>query len=213
MNTKRLIPTAIAAGVLGLAAVAPVTMAQDRDRPDPTMEQRGERAKAALKDAWLDGRLESALLFNQHLNSFDIATHVENGVVRLEGSVESDIERDLAGEIAKSIDGVRDVDNRLTVDPAKARQARESDASREARGFRQAVSNATLTARIKSKLLANGNTSGLAVNVDSRDGEVTLSGTVGSDEEKELIERIAGNTEGTTSVDNRLMVEPEEEAE
>lgn len=212
MNTKRLFPAVLAAGVLGVtgASMAP---AQDNGDEGPTLEERGEWAKAALKDAWLDGRLETALLFNEHLNSFDIKTEVENGVVRLEGTVESDIERDLAGEIAKSIDGVTGVENDLAVDASRAQKARDSDASREAQGFKQAVVDATLTARIKSKLLANGNVSGLSVDVDSSGGNVTLSGTVDSEEEKDLIASIARNTDGATSVDNQLTVETGEEAE
>lgn len=212
MNTKRLFPAVLAAGVLGIAG-APTLPAQDTEGEGPTIEQRGEQAKAALKDAWLDGRLETALLFNEHLNSFDITTEVENGVVRLAGTVESEVERDLAGEIAKSIDGVTGVENELAVDATRAQEARESDASREARGFKQAVVDATLTARIKSKLIANGNVSGLSVDVDTSGGNVTLSGTVDSEEEKDLIGSIARNTGGAASVDNQLMVEAAEDAE
>jgi osmotically-inducible protein OsmY len=211
MNSKRILPAAIAATILGATAYMPVTQAQTADPANPTMEQRGEQAQGAIKDAWLDGKLESAYLFNEHLSPFDINTDVENGVVRLTGIVESDIDRDLAGEIAKSIDGVTDVKNDLAVDKTKARIARDDDASRERSGFKHAVGNATLTAKIKSQLLANENTSGMAVNVDSDDGAVTLSGSVDSDEEKELIARIAENTSGADSVDNRLTVETEAE--
>lgn len=225
MNRKRILPAAIAASILGVTATAPVTLAQTADQThptveqptmeQPTMEQRGDQAKGAIKDAWLDGKLESAYLFNEHLSPFDINTDVNNGVVHLTGAVDSDIDRDLAGEIAESIDGVSEVKNDLVVDQANARVARDDDASRERSGFRESVGNATLTAKIKSQLLANSNTSGMAVDVDSDNGNVTLSGTVDSDEEKELIARIAENTSGADSVDNQLMVEnePEEDAE
>lgn len=215
MNRKRILPAAIAASILGVTAIVPVTLAQTADQTQPTMEQRGEHAEGAIKDAWLDGKLESAYLFNEHLSPFDIDTDVNNGVVHLTGSVESEIDRDLAGEIAKSIDGVSDVKNDLAIDKAKARTARDDDASHESSSFKQSVSNATLTAKVKTQLLANSNTSGMAVNVDSDSGNVTLSGTVDSDEEKELIARIAANTSGADSVDNQLMVEnePEEDAE
>lgn len=215
MNTKRILPAAIAASILGMMATVPVALAQTADQAKPTMEQRGEHAQGAIEDAWLDGKLESAYLFNEHLSPFDIDTDVSNGVVRLTGSVESEIDRDLAEEIAKSIDGVSDVKNDLVIDKAKARTARNDDASHERSSFRKSVSNATLTAKIKTKLLTNSNTSGMAVDVDSEGGKVTLSGTVDSDEEKELIARIAENTSGADSVDNQLMVEnePEEDAE
>lgn len=215
MNRKRILPAAIAASILGVSANVAATQAQTTDHAQPTLEQRSEQAQGAIKDAWLDGKLESAYLFNEHLSPFDIDTDVNNGVVHLTGAVDSEIDRELAGEIAQSIDGVADVKNDLVVDKAKARVAQDDDAARERSGFRESVGNATLTAKIKSQLLANSSTSGMAVDVDSDNGNVTLTGTVDSDEEKELIARIAENTSGADSVDNRLMVEnePEEDAE
>lgn len=165
-----------------------------------------ESTKQELKDAWLQGKVETALLFNEFLNPFDIDTDVENGVVYLKGAVESDIDRDLAGEIAKSIDGVTDVENELVLDKAKALEARASEDSNPAKSFKQKVTNATLTARVKTQLLLNGNTSGMQIDVDSADGIVTLSGEVDSAQEKELAVRIAENTDGTVSVVDRLTV-------
>ena len=48
--------------------------------------------KDTSKDAWLDGKAESTLLFNTNLNSFDINTDVKNGVVILTGKVESGVD-------------------------------------------------------------------------------------------------------------------------
>ena len=201
--------SAIIAGSLAAAILMlPAVHAQDADEPSkPAMEQRADRAEGAVKDAWLDGKLETALLFNEHLNSFDIDTDVKNGVAYLNGAVESDIDRDLAGEIAQSIDGVSDVENKLEIDRSKAAASREDKESKDRQGFKQAVSNATLTARVKSELLLNTNTAGLSINVDSRDGRVTLSGAVDSEQEKELAGQIAENASGAKSVDNQLTVE------
>lgn len=199
----RTIPAVLASTMIVGGVTAPLVHAGEVDKP--TMEQRAENAESAVKDAWLDGKLESALLFNEHLNSFAIDTDVKNGVAYLSGAVESDIDRDLAGEIAESIDGVRDVENNLSIDKDKVAMA-DSDDGETDRGFKQAVANATLTARIKTELLVNSNTGGLSIDVDSRDGEVTLSGEVDSEQEKELAEQIAKNTTGTQSVENRLSV-------
>ena len=188
-----------------LAAASPAASGVG-DNGGQASEQRIQINQQALRDAWLQGKIETALLFSEFLNPFDIDTDVENGVVVLRGAVESDIDRDLAGEIAKSIDGVSDVKNELVIDKAKALEARASDDSNAAKSFRQKVSNATLTARIKTQLLLNGNTSGMQIDVDSRDGIVTLSGEVDSAKEKELATRIAENTEGAVSVVDRLTV-------
>ncbi|MGH8193686.1 MAG: BON domain-containing protein [Woeseiaceae bacterium] len=75
-------------------------------------------------------------------------------------------------------------------------------------GIKQSILYATLTARVKSELLVNQNTDGLAINVDSHNGAVTLSGEVSTSTERVLAERIASNVNGTESVSNRLVVKP-----
>jgi hyperosmotically inducible periplasmic protein len=204
VNRKYTIALIVAAGLFGVTAGPSVTFAADQAMA--ATEKQGDESQSAIKDAWLHGKLESALLFNEHLNSFDIDTDVENGTAYLRGAVESDIDRDLAGEIAKSINGVTKVENELIVDKTKAAIAKDDEAARERQGFKQSVSNATLTARIKSQLLTNSNTGGMAINVDSKQGVVTLSGVVKSDQEKDLAIRLASNTSGATSVTDRLVV-------
>lgn len=193
MNRKRMLAMILGLSLLAIGADAAAV--QDTDE-----------TQAAIRDAWLDGKLETVLLFNEYLNSFDIDTEVENGVAYLNGAVESDIDRDLAGEIAESINGITDVENNLVVDKTKAGLANTSEESMERDSLKQSVADATLTARVKTELLLNSNTSGLAINVDSEDGIVTLTGEVKSEQEKELAARIAGNAEGAKSVLNRLTV-------
>lgn len=171
--------------------------------------QVSDSTKGAVRDAWLDGKLESALLFNTHLNSFDIHTDVKGGVAYLTGFVESDIDRDLAGAIAESIEGVDSVQNELKIDPDEAMAAETSDdpEEMERRSFKQTVSDLTLAARVKTKLLTDENTEGTAINVDVSNGVVILNGSVASDEEKQLAGRLASNVPGAGDVRNYLTVE------
>jgi hyperosmotically inducible periplasmic protein len=79
-------------------------------------------------------------MLNAHLNAFSIDTDVENGKVHLTGAVESDIDRDLAGEIVKGTDGVVDVQNDLKIETS-ARQAVASKANGDGkRGFGERLS-------------------------------------------------------------------------
>ncbi|MBT8078661.1 MAG: BON domain-containing protein [Gammaproteobacteria bacterium] len=202
---NRFTPALIAGSLALTFAAAPLALAGKNESKDTAkMEQYTSEAQSAIKDAWLQGKLESALLFNQYLNSFAINSDVKNGVASLSGAVESDVDRELAGEIAESIDGVKKVRNDLVVDKNEA-TAKNDEADNRSK-FRQKVDNATLTARIKTELLMNGSTSGLAINVDSRNGEVVLSGEVDSGEERALAEQIAANIDGTQSVENKLTV-------
>ncbi|MEQ8206809.1 MAG: BON domain-containing protein [Woeseia sp.] len=159
-----------------------------------------------MKDAWLDGRIGTAFTLNRHLNPFSIDTKVENGVVLLEGEVESDIDRDLAGEIAQNVDGVSSVKNELTVSGDNSMEEMKGKAKKTANNFMQTVGDATTTAAVKTRLMANGNTKGLSINVDTKDDVVTLSGTVESSEERDLAEALAKNTGDVERVDNKLVV-------
>lgn len=87
------------------------------------------------KDAWLTGKVETIFLLNRHLNGFKIDTDIENGIVVLTGTVESDIDRDLAETLAESVDGVVDVRNMLEVDSATAREERAAAGGDDGRSF------------------------------------------------------------------------------
>ena len=161
------------------------------------------------RDAWLDGKLESALLFNPHLNSFDIHTDVRSGVAHLSGFVESEIDAELAVAVAESINGITSVESSLAVDPNEVANAANSEdpVQSERRTLKETVNDLTLTARVKARLLANDSTSGLTIDVDTIDGVVTLTGIVGSRQEKALAGRLARNVDTDVEVENFLVVD------
>lgn len=154
-----------------------------------------------LKEARQEGSVWTAIALNRHLNPFTIGVDVKNGVAVLSGSVESDIDRDLAEQVALGVEGVQKVDNQLKVDPNVEPRAAGTEPD-----FSQRLEDATLTATIKSKLLWNANTEGLDVNVDTRAGVVTLKGEAQSAEAKELAGRLAANTDGVNGVNNLISV-------
>lgn len=162
--------------------------------------------EGAAKDAWIDGTLETVYALNRHLSAFAIDTEVDSGVVRLTGNVSHDIDRDLAGELAKNVDGVVEVDNGLVVAAQTGTATSDVDAEDGKRSFGTWVDDATTTASVKSRLVANKNTSGLQIDVDTRGDEVTLSGEVASDQEKSLAEELALSTGDVKSVRNQLVV-------
>ena len=161
--------------------------------------------KGAARDAWLAGKVEMAYTLNTELSPFEIDTHVDNGRVTLMGTVDSDIERDLAEQIAQGVDGVESVSNELRVETPKEGAAAAS--RKEHRDFPSWFDDATTTAAVKSRLIANSNTKGLQIDVDTRDDVVTLSGRVATGEQKELAEQIAGNARDVDSVRNLLVVD------
>jgi hyperosmotically inducible protein len=157
--------------------------------------------EGAAHDAWIDGKIEALFTVNRYLNPFRIDTQVNDGVVVLSGDVESRIDKELAGEIARGTEGVEKVVNNLEVMPGSRAPGKGS------RGVDDYVADATMTAQVKYALIASDSTDGLSIDVDTSEGKVTLKGNVDSMEQKELAGRIARNVDGVSAVNNLLKVQ------
>ncbi|MAI65882.1 MAG: transporter [Alteromonas sp.] len=98
-----------------------LTVIEDRDMDSMTskmsddMEEGYEEGASELTDAKIATVVKTRLLMDTDISGFDIDVDVENGVVTLTGTVDSDAEEDLAIEIAKNASDVKDVENNLTV--------------------------------------------------------------------------------------------------
>lgn len=154
----------------------------------------------AANDAWLKSQLITTYGLNEHLSPFDIDVQVQEGKVTLSGDVETGIEKDLAGQIARSVEGVSAVQNNLSV-------VGNSDKERQPSAFYRSVTNATLTAKVKSNLLWNQHVGGGDIAVSTENGVVTLEGVVASEAEKDLAVQLTRNTGGVRSVRDRLQVQ------
>ncbi|TPV60824.1 BON domain-containing protein [Aestuariibacter sp. GS-14] len=157
------------------------------------------------KDAWIDGKAEASLLFNTHLNSFDINTDVKEGVVILTGKVDSRIDKKLAEELVAGIEGVTKVDNQLSVVSLD-----DSEHMADKKPVSQELKDAKIATVVKSKLLMDSDISGLDIDVDVADGHVMLKGTVESESARALAIEIAKNTSDVESVDDELTVDESE---
>jgi len=149
-------------------------------------------------DVWLDSEITTIYTLNEHLNPFDISVDVKDGVVSLGGEVDSSIEKALAVEIARGVEGVKEVKDNIKIDPTSE--------SHESLSFVATLKDASLVAKVKSNLLWNKETSGMDINVDADGRIVTLKGDVSSDAERELAVRIAENTSGVRKVKDELSV-------
>lgn len=150
-------------------------------------------------DIWLKAKIVTTYALSEHLNPFKIDVDVNSGVVTLTGTVENDIESDLAGEIAKGVKGVKKVDNKLNVNPEAQRDTERSS-------FLHFVEDANITARLKSRLLLDPNTHGLKIHTTTKNGVVFLEGELNSEIEADLVRQIARNTKGVVDVEDKLTI-------
>lgn len=173
------------------------------------------------KDAWIDGKAEAILLFNGNLDAFDINTDVKNGEIILTGSVKTSVDKKLAEELVANIDGVASVNNKLTVmnerSVAETLSAAANDAGdeiddmvavaeKETEDSMSALTDAKIATVVKTRLLMDSDISGFDIDVDVNKGDVTLTGKVNSDAERQLAEEIAKNVSDVKGVRSNLTV-------
>ena len=75
-----------------------------------------EKTGAALGDGAITSKVKAAFLAESGLQSLQIHVGTSSGVVTLTGTVDSQANSDRAASLAATVDGVKRVDNQLTVD-------------------------------------------------------------------------------------------------
>ena len=156
--------------------------------------------KGSAKDAWIDGRVETALMFDTEVNNFKIDTEVENGVVMLTGEVGSEVKKDLAGRIAANVDGVKSVTNQLQVKDGYEGEENEGTS------FLRKMKDIAVTSGLNIEFAAHGEIEATTIDVDTNNGVVVLTGDVRSEAAKSLAVEIAKGYDDVVSVEDNLKV-------
>lgn len=142
---------------------------------------RMEVKPVSRSDAALHAAVQGALLEDPATESYEVSVSVREGSVTLEGTVDSWQEKQLCATVAKGVRGVRSVTNDIRVQYKVDRP--DSEIQREVK------------ARLENDVLVDD----YLIEVRVSDGEVSLSGTVGSLAEKNRA-RSDGWVSGVTTV-------------
>lgn len=156
-------------------------------------------------------RVERALESDPAIKDDIDVQSVNNGVVLLKGKADDVSEHLRALELARSVSGVRQVKSEITspdkLADAEIRRDRQQ-AESGTRGIGQATRDVYITSATKMRLMADEKTPATDINVDTRDGTVTLFGVVSSEEAKKAAEADARQVSGVKRVVNELQVVP-----
>jgi osmotically-inducible protein OsmY len=164
----------------------------------------GQKVWAEDLQDWQKGVIEGAFLFSSHLQSKDVRVDIQGDCAILKGYVDSDLSKSLAEQLALSVKGIDQVINKLVVAPDQWSQNYQEVEVDNAGQHR--LSNVTITNKVRSQLLANRVTSGMEIDVETRNRVVTVSGAVNSEAEKVLTYWIVKNTQGVKKVVDKLDV-------
>ncbi|AUU89229.1 MULTISPECIES: molecular chaperone OsmY [Enterobacteriaceae] len=145
-----------------------------------------------MDDSAITAKVKAALVDHEDIKSTDISVKTEKKVVTLSGFVESQAQAEQAVTVAKGVEGVASVSDKLHVRDGK---------NTSAKGY---AGDTATTSEIKAKLLADDIVPSRKVKVETTDGVVQLSGTVDSQAQIERAESIAKAVDGVKSVKNDL---------
>lgn len=162
---------------------------------------------------WITTKIQAQYFVNPEIKPWNIdVTTNSGGVVVLQGEVDSAKDRQEAVRIARETDGVVKVDDRLRVKSGTAEAAAgapgASATGSAADRDRDREPDPWITAKIQAKYFVDDEVKTRNIDVDTNDGAVTLSGTVGSHAERRQALALARNTDGVRSVNDKLKVDP-----
>jgi hyperosmotically inducible protein len=169
------------------------------DKAQSGVESAGQKVDSSMNkvgnfmdDSAITAKVKAALVDHESIKSTDISVKTEQKVVTLSGFVESQAQAEAAVNVAKGVEGVTSVSDKLHVRDSK---------SDSVKGY---AGDTATTSEIKAKLLADDIVPSRKVKVETTDGVVQLSGTVDSQAQIERAESIAKAVDGVKSVKNDL---------
>lgn len=169
------------------------------DKAQSGVESAGQKVDSSMNkvgnfmdDSTITAKVKAALVDHESIKSTDISVKTDQKVVTLSGFVESQAQAEEAVKVAKGVEGVTSVSDKLHV-----RDSKETSV----KGY---AGDTAITSEVKAKLLADDIVPSRKVKVETTDGVVQLSGTVDSQAQSDRAESIAKAIDGVKSVKNDL---------
>ncbi|EPB2248927.1 molecular chaperone OsmY [Citrobacter sp. FDAARGOS_156] len=169
------------------------------DKAQSGLESAGQKVDSSMNkvgnfmdDSTITAKVKAALVDHESIKSTDISVKTDQKVVTLSGFVESQAQAEEAVKVAKGVEGVTSVSDKLHVRDSK---------NTSVKGY---AGDTAITSEVKAKLLADDIVPSRKVKVETTDGVVQLSGTVDSQAQSDRAESIAKAIDGVKSVKNDL---------
>lgn len=164
---------------------------------DNRLTVKGEKPERN-SDAWVHMKIRTMLLLHGNFDGANIEVAVNAGRVTLRGDAGSLAEKELTTEYVNDIEGVREVDNLMTV----ARTRHE-----EHKSVGEFIDDASIKSQIKLALLFHRGTNVFKTDITVDKGVVTVTGKARNAAEVELVTKRIGDIHGVRSVHNRMIIE------
>lgn len=178
-------------------------------------------AKVAIADSWITTQVYAKFFADRDIKGRNLTVHTEHAVVTLTGAVEGSHEHDRAVSVAKSVDGVKQVVDKLSLVPAgksgTARGGASGTASRDMDSLKEhaktaadrvgkEISDTLVTTKVQAMFYLDREVKAMDIDVTTHGGVVTLTGTVDNEAVRKKAVADARSTDGVKEVVDKLTV-------
>ncbi len=177
-------------------------------------------AKTAIADSWITTQVYARFFADRDIKARNLTVHTDKGVVTLSGAVESATEHDRAVATAKSVDGVKQVVDKLSLAPAGksgGRSGASGTAARDAESIKahaktaadrvgKEISDTLVTTKVQAMFYLDREVKAMDIDVTTHGGIVTLTGTVDNEAVRKKAVADARSIDGVKQVVDKLTV-------
>ena len=146
-----------------------------------------------IDDGIVTAKVKSALLADPDVKSFDLKVETRKGEVMLSGFVGNQVQVERAILVARGVEGVKTVTNKM-------------DLKQGAASVGNTVDDGIITAKVKSALLADPSIKSFDIAVVTRKGEAQLSGFVDNQNQIDRATALARAVDGVKSVASEMSI-------
>ncbi len=162
---------------------------------------------AEKSDAWLITKVKTTLLFHRNVSTTATKVFAKDGTITLRGEAENNAQKDLTTEYVLDVEGVKHVNNEMTVLQAGEATSGAQNVADNTGEVIEFIDDTSITALVKTSLLYHRSTSAINTEVETKNGVVTLKGIAKTPAEKDLAGKYASDVNGVNKVNNNIIVE------
>lgn len=187
----------------------------------PSIGQATRDTGTVVNDAWITTQVYARFFMDPDIKGRNIKVETMAGVVTLTGTVHSGAERNQAVAKARGVEGVKQVADKLSLAPAEkpvpesrdknTRSVSEAEqmkahAKSAADRVGKEVSDTWITTKVQAMYFLDRDVKGMAIDVTTKGGIVTLTGTVPTEATRHKAVADARSIEGVGQVIDKLTV-------
>ena len=192
IQNKLFVLTITLIGALSIAGCGKSEEKTATPAPAPAAPAAKTTVGTDIDDGAVTTKVKSALLADADVKSFDIKVETRKGEVQLSGFVDNQVQMDRAIAVAKGVEGVKSVDNKMSL---------KTDTT-----VGEKIDDGVITTKVKAALLGDSGVKSSDISVVTSDGSVQLSGFVNDQTQIDRATEVARGVDGVKNVVNEMSI-------